>query len=184
MATVILTGFMGTGKTAVGKRLAERLAVTFVDTDELVERAEGCSIDRLFAERGEAYFRAAERRAVIEAAAIDSGVIATGGGTIVDEDNRRRLHAAGKIVCLTADPTVILRRTERGTPRPLLAGPDPLARIRTLLAARTDAYATADLLLDTSTLSVDAVVERIVNFLEPQHGPERSERDTRSQRTH
>jgi len=184
MATVILTGFMGTGKTTVGQRLVERLGGVFVDTDALVERAEGCSIDRLFAERGENYFRAAERRAVAEAAVIPNAVIATGGGAIVDDENYRRLHAAGPIVCLSAAADVIVERTREGEPRPLLAGSDPAARIRDLLSARAAAYAKADLTIDTSTQAVDAVVDRIIEFLQTKVSGERGERGASKQRTH
>jgi shikimate kinase len=161
MVKVVLTGFMGTGKTAVGERLATRLGGVFVDTDVLVERAEGRSVEQIFALHGEAYFRAAERRAVAEALAVPNAIVATGGGAIVDAENFRRLHAAAPIVCLTASAAVIFERT-RHTPRPLLAGPDPLARIRELMARRAVAYARADLTIDTSTLEVDAVADHIV----------------------
>ena len=172
---MILTGFMGTGKTSVGERLAARLNARFIDTDAMVERAEGVAIDRLFAERGEPYFRAAEKRAVSEAAAIPDAVITTGGGAIVDDENYQRLHAAGPIVCLSAAPEVIVERT-RGEPRPLLAQGDPAARVRVLLAARAAAYAQADLTIDTSALPVDAVVDRIVEFLQSKPSRERSDR--------
>ncbi len=166
MVKVILTGFMGTGKTAVGQRLAQRLGGAFVDTDALIESAEGQTIERLFAERGEAYFRAAERRAVEAAVAIAGGVIATGGGAIVDEENFRRLHGAGPIVCLSASPEVILTRVRAdGVARPLLAGADPAARLRKLLAQRAAAYAKADFSVDTSAIDIETVVERIVGFL-------------------
>jgi len=166
MVKVTLTGFMGTGKTSVGQRLAERLGGTFVDTDTVVERAEGQTVERLFAERGEAYFRAAERCAVEEAVGTADAVIATGGGAIADEENFRRLHAAGPIVCLKASPEVILARVcDDGTARPLLAGADPAARVRELLARRAAAYAKADFTIDTSMIEIDTVVDRIVGFL-------------------
>ncbi|HVN86988.1 MAG TPA: shikimate kinase [Candidatus Binatia bacterium] len=184
MATVILTGFMGTGKTAVGQRLAERTGATFLDTDAMVERTEACSIDRIFAEHGEPYFRAAERRAVAQAVTNTDAVIATGGGAIVDDENYRRLHAAGPIVCLSADPETIVGRTRRGEARPLLAGRDALERVRDLLAARAAAYAKADLTIDTSSLAVDEVVDRILEFLQSTPSAKRSERSDPHHRIH
>ena len=181
---MILTGFMGTGKTSVGQRLAARLGAQFIDTDALVERVEGSPIDRLFAERGEPYFRAAEKRAVTEAAATPNAVIATGGGAIVDDQNYQRLHAAGPIVCLSAAPEVIVERTRGGEPRPLLAEGEPAVRVRELLAARAAAYAKVDLTIDTSALAIDAVVDRIVEFLQSKPSVERSERGATRNPTH
>jgi len=99
---LVLTGFMATGKTEVGRLLARRLGRPFVDTDGLVETAARCSVAQIFAGDGEAYFRRLERDAVEEACAVPDAVIATGGGTLLDPDNRRRLVGAGPVVCLTA----------------------------------------------------------------------------------
>jgi len=166
MATVVLTGFMGTGKTRIGERLAQRLERPFVDTDSLIEQREGCSVAAIFAAAGEAHFRAAERRAVAEACAMADAVIATGGGAIMDPDNRAALRAAAPIVCLTARPAVILARATRaGASRPLLQDDDPTARIAALLAERADAYAQADLTLDTSDRRIDDLVADIEAFL-------------------
>ena len=104
MAVVILTGFMATGKTEVGRKLAALLGAPFVDTDALVESATGRAIADIFARDGEPHFRALEREAVERACAIDGAVVATGGGTLLDPENRRRLAAAGPVVCLTAAP--------------------------------------------------------------------------------
>ena len=102
MPRLVLTGFMATGKTEVGRLLARRLGRPFVDTDGLVETAARCSVAQIFAGDGEAYFRRLERDAVEEACAVPDAVIATGGGTLLDPDNRRRLVGAGPVVCLTA----------------------------------------------------------------------------------
>jgi shikimate kinase len=160
---IVLTGFMATGKTEVGRRLARLLQRPFVDTDGIVEAAEGCSVAQLFATRGEAGFRALERAAVEQACAMQDAVIATGGGALLDPENRRRLAAAGPIICLAASPEDILRRTGAGASRPLLAGAngDRLARIRALLAERAPAYAVATHTIDTGGLSIDEVVERV-----------------------
>jgi len=162
MRTIVLTGFMGTGKTEVGSRLAIRLGRAFIDTDELVERRAGKTIARIFADSGEAAFRAFEREAIAEAAERTGAVIAVGGGAVLDPTNVERLRAAGVLVCLTARPETILQRVGDVARRPLLAGEDPRASIDRLLAERRAAYeAAADLTVDTSDRSVDEVVVEI-----------------------
>ena len=166
---IILTGFMGTGKTAVGKRLAKRLGWRFVDIDQLVEAAAKRSIAQLFAERGEAVFRRMERRCISRVVHDRRQVIATGGGAFVDPKNRALLRVSGPVICLTATPRVILSRVERRREsRPLLGGSGrPLSRIRALLSRRAAAYAQADLMLETSDLSVEEVVDRLWERLGP-----------------
>ena len=170
MTQIILTGFMGTGKTEVGRRLARALGRTFVDTDRLVEAKGGRAVTDVFAAEGEAGFRALEREAVAEACALPDAVIATGGGALVDPENRRRLAAAGPIVCLTATPEAILRRLGDAASRPLLAAcasdAERLERIRALLAARATAYGSASHTIDTTGLTVDQVVERVRTAVE------------------
>lgn len=165
MPQIVLTGFMATGKTVVGRRLARLLGRPFVDTDGLVEVAAGRTVREIFATEGEARFRALERAAVEKACGMADAVIATGGGALLDPENRRRLAAAGPIVCLVASPEDILARTGNGTTRPLLASAstreERLDRIRTLLAERAPAYAVATHNVDTSGLEVDQVVERV-----------------------
>jgi shikimate kinase len=156
---------MGTGKTEVGRRLARALDRTFVDTDRLVEAKAGRSVSAIFADAGEAAFRALEREAVAEACALPDAVIATGGGALGDPESRRRLVAAGPVVCLTATPEEILRRVGGGETRPLLAAcasdDERLARIRDLLAARATAYGSATRTIDTTGLDVEQVAERV-----------------------
>ena len=163
MPHIVLTGFMATGKTEVGRRLARLLQRPFVDTDGIVEGAEGRTVAQIFASEGEVRFRQLERAAVERACAMQDAVIATGGGALLDPENRLRLAAAGPIICLAASPEDILRRTGNGTTRPLLAtgNGDRLARIRALLAERAPAYAVAAHTVDTSGLTVDQVVERV-----------------------
>lgn len=162
--TVILTGFMGTGKSTVGKLLAARLGLPFIDTDEEIERSAGRAIREIFKDDGEAHFRELERR-MIAAAVEKDAVVATGGGAIVDTENYERMHAAGPIICLTAAADVILRRTAANRDRPLLHGDDSGLRIRQLLGERAAAYARADHSVDTSRGAADAVVDEIVTFL-------------------
>ncbi len=166
MTSVILTGFMGTGKTSVGECLAARLGVPFVDTDRLVEAEAGRSVAAIFAEAGEAAFRAAERRAIHAALAVPKAVIATGGGAIVDAANLALLRAAAPLVCLTARPAVIMSRTRAAGPtRPLLEADDREARIAALLAERAAAYAQADLTVDTSDRSPAELAEALIEML-------------------
>ena len=163
--TIVLAGFMGTGKSSVGRRLAARLGREFVDTDALIERDAGTSITRIFADRGEAEFRAREKRAVAVAVGEDGRVVAVGGGAILDGENLAAMKAGGPVVCLTARPEIVLARVAHDTGRPLLQGPQPLETIRGLMAERADAYAQADVTIDTSDLTPDEVVERLLSTL-------------------
>jgi shikimate kinase len=161
---VILTGFMGTGKTEVGRRLARATSRAFVDTDNLVETAAGRTIPEIFATDGEARFRALEREAVRRAVAVPEAVVATGGGALLDAESRSLLLAAGPVVCLTATPDEILRRVRLQGDRPLLAARDDaerLVKIRALLDARATAYGLATHRVDTTGRTVDDVVEEI-----------------------
>ncbi len=168
---VVLAGFMGTGKTEVGRRLARALGRPFVDTDALVESAAGRSVAAIFADEGEPAFRARERDAVAQACALPAAVIAVGGGALLDPENRRILAAAGPVVCLRASPREILRRVGRAHDRPLLSGgtlsdAERLARVEALLAAREAAYASATHSVDTDGLDPDAVVARVRAILD------------------
>ncbi len=139
---VVLTGFMGTGKSTAGRRLARRLGFDFVDTDDLIESAHGPIAD-LFAARGEAGFRRLERESVAGLARRQRLVIATGGGTLLDRATERLVGGSGRVLCLAASPEVILDRvihSRSGVTRPLLDHPDPAARVRDLLATRWPVY--------------------------------------------
>lgn len=139
---IILTGFMGTGKTTVGKLLAQALGYRFVDTDVVIEERHG-AISTIFAEQGEGAFRRMERTVAAELAVGDGMVIATGGRMMLDPENARALGENGRIFCLTATPDEILARVlndEKRIERPLLAVPDPAQRILELLEARQEQY--------------------------------------------
>jgi len=170
---VVLTGFMGTGKSAVGRLLAERLGVRFVDLDDVIEEAAGMPIPEIFASEGEQGFRRREREAVATLAECQDRVIATGGGAVLDPENVRNLRAGAIVVCLTATPETILDRIGSEMHRPLLQVPDRLARIRELLEQRAAAYAQADLCIETSESDVKDIAERIVRHfrLEPAETP-------------
>jgi shikimate kinase len=166
---IVLVGFMGTGKTEVGRRLARALRRPFVDLDGLVEARAGKDIPAIFADEGEARFRALEREAVREAVCMPEAVIATGGGALLDAESRRLLLEAGLVVRLDAPPDVIVDRIGTAGERPLLAGLDRagrIAKVRALLAERATAYATAPHAVDTTGLDVDAVVGRVRRLVE------------------
>ena len=166
MRNVFLTGFMGTGKTAVGRALARRLGLRFVDLDEEVERTSGLPVAEIFARFGEREFRGRERHALERLCAQGDAVIATGGGAVVDPDNRAAMRACGSVVCLTADPAAILTRIGSGRDRPLLAAAeDRPRRVRQLLEERAEAYADADLTVETSRTSAEEVSAVIAEWL-------------------
>lgn len=165
---IVLVGFMGSGKSTVGRELARRLGRAFLDTDELVERRAGMPVPEVFARLGEDGFRRLEAEAVAEAAAEGGRVIATGGGALLREENVQRLKATGRLYLLHASPADLLDRLEAdGTRRrPLLAGvatrAGRLERIEALLAARAPAYARADEVVETTGRTVAAVAEEII----------------------
>lgn len=163
-SNIIITGFMGTGKTTVGREVARRLGRPFVDMDALIEERAGMPVARIFTEAGEATFRAMESALCAELSASDGLVIATGGGTLVAPENRERMLASGVVILLTATPDEILRRIGDDTTRPLLQVPDPRARIVELLAARREAYAAIPWQVDTTNLSVEEVVARVMEI--------------------
>ncbi|MDE2180780.1 MAG: shikimate kinase [candidate division NC10 bacterium] len=162
---VVLTGFMGTGKSVVGRRLAERLALPFVDLDDAIEAAASMAIPEIFASEGESGFRRRERELIASLANRGSCVVATGGGAVLDPENLRNLRIGAMLVCLVAEPAVILQRLGGDARRPLLQSPDRLARIRELLEQRAAAYAQADLSIDTSGADIEEIVDRIMCHL-------------------
>ena len=161
---IVLIGFMGTGKSVVGSRLAERLGLSFVDLDDAIEEAAEMAIPEIFASEGESGFRRREWDLIASLATRRDCVIATGGGAVLDPENVRNLRIGALMVCLQAEPTVILGRIGADAQRPLLQTPDRLARIRELLEQRAPAYAQADLTVETSGFDVEEIVDRIVQY--------------------
>ncbi len=167
---VYLIGFSGTGKSSVGIALARLLGWTHFDTDDSLVLRFGKPIDRVFAEDGEEAFRAAEREVVGWTAREQRLVVSLGGGAFVDPESRRLLRQQGRrhgVVRLAASPEEILRRlaADHAEVRPLLAAPDPLARIRDLLSRREPIYAEAELTVDTEGLTPDEVADAILAWL-------------------
>lgn len=153
-ANLVLVGFMGTGKSAVGARLAAELGRELVEMDAVIEAREGRSIPEIFRDSGEPYFRTAERALVRDLSARRHLVVSTGGGVVLDPANIADFQSSGVVICLEADPDVILRRVAGDDHRPLLRAPDPARRIRDLLAARAPLYAAIPDRIDTSRLTL------------------------------
>lgn len=164
---VALFGFMGVGKSTVGRVLARRLGYAFVDIDERVAEEAGASIPEIFSREGEAGFRRREREAVAEASRLSAAVISCGGGAVLDQANVETLRASSLMVLLTADPEEVLRRVGGGEGRPMLQGGDPEERVRSLLAARWGRYvAAADVIVDTTGVTPAEASESIAKELE------------------
>lgn len=160
---IILIGFMGTGKSTIGRQLSLSLGYPLVDTDQLIEERTGKSIPQIFETEGEETFRQLETEALTSLAESKHHVIATGGGIIGKEENRQLLRALGYVVWLVATPEEILNRTSRNTNRPLLNHTNPAETIRNLLAQRTPLYqATSHLMIETDQLNFDEVITGIV----------------------
>jgi len=160
---VILTGMMGAGKSEVGEQLADQLGYEVVDTDKLVEKMAGKSIAKNFEQDGEEAFRALEREAIGGLKGSRSRVIAVGGGGIVEPENRKVLYALGQVVYLKASASELYARVKNDKTRPLLQKENPRGVLKELLEARRDAYEAADITIDTEDLSVDEVVNRMID---------------------
>jgi shikimate kinase len=165
MQNIYLVGFMGTGKTHIGKELARKKKWNFLDLDDLIEFRERRRIRDIFAQDGEAYFRRLESRVLKDVIKEKQFVIACGGGIVLDIDNIKLMKATGVVVCLTATAAAILTRVSGSPDRPLLNVPDPKRQIELLLKLRSPYYARADLAIDTSRLSPAHVVAKIAALL-------------------
>jgi len=162
VCNIVLTGFMGTGKSAVARAVAERLGRPLVDMDDVIVERAGMSIPGIFARQGEEAFRAYERALCEELAAPAGRVIATGGGTLVSPANRDLLARGGHLVCLDGDPEELLRRVPDDGGRPMIWGQDPAARFRALWRERRPAYADIAYHIDTTVRSQDEVVDAVL----------------------
>ena len=170
--SIALIGFMGTGKTAVGKALAEKLGREFVELDALIERKEGKTIPEIFQQDGEVRFRELEIEVAKEVSEKKDAVIACGGGIVLNKINIDRLRKECLIVYLTASPRVILKRTSGDeSERPVLKAPDKASHIKELLRFRKPFYErAADIKIDTSKLDIDSVTEQIIRKVEEDEG--------------
>jgi shikimate kinase len=163
--SIVLVGMMGAGKSSIGRRLAARLGVSFVDADAEIETAAGMTIPDIFATRGEPDFRAGEARVI--ARLLDGGpqVLATGGGAFMNEGTRAAIAAKGISVWLKAEADVLMRRIKRRHDRPLLKTDDPGATLRGLIAERDPVYARAELTVQSRDVPHEKIVDEIVEAL-------------------
>ena len=146
MDNLVLIGFSCSGKTTLGRNVARRLRMPFVDTDRFIEDMTGRTIPQIFREDGEAAFRAFEREAIARIMAERYQVVSTGGGAFIDPENREKLRTGNLVIHLEVRPETVvdrLRNSKSGRPRPLLDTPDPLARVIQLMADRREAYSAA-----------------------------------------
>jgi shikimate kinase len=153
---------MAVGKSAVGRALAKRLKLRFVDLDRVIEKSEQMKVKDIFSRKGEAYFRRLEKQTLAQVLEQENQIIATGGGVVMDEDNVKLLRERSLLVCLTASAEVLLKRAGPGAKRPLLKGGDRRERIEELLKQREKNYAQAHAAIDTSDLTIGEIVEKIV----------------------
>ena len=163
--SVVLVGLMGAGKTSVGRRLAARLNLDFVDADTEIEKAAGCSIEDIFELHGEAAFRDGERRVLARLLDGPVQVIATGGGAFIDAETRASIATRGVAVWLRASLETLMSRTARRDDRPLLKNEDPEVVLRKLMDMRYPVYAQAPVVVDADEGNVDSTVDRVVNAL-------------------
>ncbi len=161
---LVLTGFMGSGKTTVGRRLAGRLGMDFVDTDQEIEKVTGLTINEIFSKYGEIRFRSEEMAAIRRVCRNDNQVIATGGGVVLKQENMDVLKQNGIIICLTATPEATYQRLKGKKNRPLLQTENPLEKIKELLDQRKFFYAKADVVVDTTGRAIEDIVNEIVKL--------------------
>lgn len=149
MKNIVLTGFMGAGKTEVGRELARILGWKVIDVDDEIVKAQGVPINEIFGKRGEPAFRDIETEMIRKVSGKRNVIISTGGGAVLRQENMEILREHGVIVCLWADPETVLRRTKGNNERPLLQVEDPLKKITELLEFRRPFYEKADIMIDT-----------------------------------
>lgn len=164
--TVVMVGMMGAGKTAVGRALAARLGVPFLDSDAEIEAAANMTIPEIFQRDGEPFFRRKEAQVIARLLEEENGILSTGGGAFLSADNRETIREKGVSVWLKADLDVLWNRVRHKASRPLLQTPDPRATLRALYEARVPVYAKADLTVQSDgQASVEEMVDRVIAVL-------------------
>lgn len=164
MRNIILVGFMGSGKTTIAMKLSHRLKMRYVSTDDMIEKKEKATINEIFIRKGEDHFRDVESECLREACAMENVVIDTGGGVVLRDENWANMKEGGITLCLKADEDTIMARTKKYKHRPLLNVEDPKQRIRSLLAKRASFYLKADHCVDTGSLTINQVVDKIADI--------------------
>lgn len=163
--SIVLVGLMGCGKSSVGRRLAARLDLPFVDADDEIERAAGKSIPDIFADHGEPHFRDGERKVIQRLLSQGPQVMATGGGAYMNEETRDNIRSAGVCIWLKAELPVLMRRVAKRNNRPLLRSEDPEGVMRKLMEVRYPVYALADITIDSREVAHDIIVAECLEAL-------------------
>ena len=162
---IVLVGLMGAGKTSVGRRLAEKLGIPFVDADHEIEAAAGKSIKDIFADHGEPYFREGERRVIQRLIGNGAQVLATGGGAYMNDETRERIQESGISVWLKATLPILMKRVLKRQDRPLLQNEDPEAVMRGLIDKRYPVYALADVTVESRDVQHGQMVNDVIRAL-------------------
>ena len=170
---IVLVGLMGAGKTSVGRRLAEKLSIPFVDADHEIEAAAGKTIKEIFADHGEPYFREGERRVIQRLIGNGAQVLATGGGAYMNEETRQRIQDSGISVWLKASLPVLMKRVMKRQDRPLLQADDPEAVMRGLIDKRYPVYALADVTVESRDVQHGQMVNDVIRALAQWDGWDR-----------
>lgn len=164
--SVVMVGLMGCGKSTIGRRLAHRLDIPFVDADDEIERSAQKTIPEIFADHGEAYFRDGERRVISRLLRSGPQVLATGGGAYMNPETRAAIRASGIAIWLRAELPVLMRRVMKRDNRPLLRVADPEAVMRGLMEKRYPVYSEADLVVESREVPHEAIVDEIIALLD------------------
>jgi shikimate kinase len=163
--SLVMVGLMGCGKTSVGRRLAQTLALPFIDADEEIERAAGKTISEIFADHGEAFFREGERKVIARLLRGGPQVLATGGGAFMNEETQASIRASGHSIWLKAELPILMRRVMKRENRPLLKTKDPEARMRELMEQRYPVYARADVTVTSREVPHEVMVGEVIEAL-------------------
>ena len=166
MKNIVFIGFMGTGKTTIATKIANRLNRRYVSIDDLIEKREKRTINEIFTREGEEYFRDVESQVIKDVSSMEGLVIDAGGGVVIRPENIDSLRSGGIVICLTADEDSIIERTKKYKHRPLLNVEDPKRRIRELMAARAPHYSKADHFIDTGKLTINQAVDAVMAIAE------------------
>ena len=172
MKNIVLTGFMGTGKTAVGRRLAMLLNMELIDVDTEIEKSQQMTINEIFRQFGEPRFREIETEMIQKLSERKDVIISTGGGAVLKQKNMDALRKQGIIICLMASPQTILKRTSHNSNRPLLKVEDPFEKIKELLNFRRPFYEKADILIDTEDKTPLQIAEEIIDKIKDSRSQE------------
>lgn len=166
---IFITGFMGTGKSTVAMALADKMNKKFIDMDILIEKKEGRSITDIFNDEGEPYFRKVERKVLKEIIKQNDLVIATGGGSLLNDKNYQLARKNSAIILLQANPEIIFNRLKEDSERPLLSEKNKLDRIKNLMEQREDKYSRFEYSVDTSNLTIAQVVNEIIKIYRSEY---------------